>query len=53
MHFQPDYRHMLAVLRNERPTRLPLYEHGISPLIMEQVLGVRFAGLGAQGSRVT
>lgn len=47
MHFQPDYRHMLAVLRNERPTRLPLYEHGISPLIMEQVLGVRFAGLAA------
>ena len=45
MPFQPDYRHMLDVLRNVRPPRLPLYEHKISPEIMEQVLGVRFAGL--------
>jgi uroporphyrinogen decarboxylase len=51
MHFQPDYHHMLAVLRNERPARLPLYEHGISPQIMEQVLDVRFAALVAGDDR--
>ena len=25
--FQPDYRNFLAVMNNERPARLPLYEH--------------------------
>jgi uroporphyrinogen decarboxylase len=45
MSFQPDYRNMLAVLRNERPTRLPVYEHIISPVIMEQILGTPFAAL--------
>jgi uroporphyrinogen decarboxylase len=51
MPFQPDYRHMLAVMRNVRPSRLPLYEHGISPLIMEQVLGAAFAELAAGDDR--
>ena len=45
MLFQPDYRHMLSVLRNERPARLPIYEHIISPIIMERILGVQFADL--------
>ena len=43
--FQPDYRHFSAVLRNQRPARLPLYEHIIDPKIMEQVLDLRFAEL--------
>ncbi len=43
--FSPDYRHMLDVLANRRPARLPLYEHKIDPKIMEQVLGVAFAEL--------
>ena len=47
MPFQPDYRHMLDVLANRRPARLPIYEHIISPTIMEQILGVRFAALEA------
>jgi len=51
MAFQSDYRNMLAVLENRRPPRLPLYEHHISPLIMEQVLGVRFADLLAGDDR--
>jgi uroporphyrinogen decarboxylase len=34
---------MLDVLANRRPQRLPVYEHIISPLIMEQILGVEFA----------
>lgn len=41
--FAPDYRHMLDVLANRRPRRLPVYEHIISPLIMERILGVEFA----------
>jgi len=46
MTFQPDYRHMLDVLANRRPARLPVYEHIISPVIMEKILGVRFAEFG-------
>ena len=45
MHFEPDFRHMLAVMHNERPARLPIYEHHISPVIMEQVLDVRMVEL--------
>jgi uroporphyrinogen decarboxylase len=45
MTFQPDYHFMLDVLKNRRPARLPVYEHIISPVIMEQVLGVTFAHL--------
>lgn len=43
--FAPDYRHMLAVMDNRRPMRLPLYEHIISPRVMERILGVEFAAL--------
>lgn len=43
MTFEPDFRYMLDVLANRRPARLPVYEHIISPLIMEQILGVEFA----------
>jgi uroporphyrinogen decarboxylase len=45
MPFQPDYHNMLAVMENRRPVRLPVYEHIISPLVMEKILGVRFADL--------
>jgi uroporphyrinogen decarboxylase len=51
MPFEPDYTHMLAVLRNQRPARLPVYEHAISPKIMEQVLGTPFAGLAGGDGR--
>lgn len=44
--FQNDYRQMLAVLANKKPTRLPLYEHIICPEIMEKILDVQFADLG-------
>lgn len=43
--FQNDYRYMLAVLGNQKPGRLPLYEHIISPEIMEKILDMRFADL--------
>jgi uroporphyrinogen decarboxylase len=45
--FQNDYRHMIDVLNNRRPARLPVYEHIISPVIMEKILGVEFAALHA------
>lgn len=45
MPFQPDAQHLLDVLANRRPARLPIYEHSISPKLMEEVLDVRFADL--------
>ncbi|MBI5832028.1 MAG: hypothetical protein HZB16_06925 [Armatimonadetes bacterium] len=45
MPFQPDYRHFAALMRNERPARLPFYEHVFSPAIMETVLEREFMGL--------
>ncbi|MFP4140604.1 MAG: uroporphyrinogen decarboxylase family protein [Phycisphaerae bacterium] len=43
--FQPDYRQFEAVMRNQRPARLPLYEHIVSPRVMEKILGESFADL--------
>ncbi|MFZ4695892.1 MAG: uroporphyrinogen decarboxylase family protein [Verrucomicrobiia bacterium] len=45
MSFQPDYRHFAEVMRNVKPSRLPLYEHIVCPAIMERILGVEFEGL--------
>lgn len=41
----PDYRHFLDVMNNVRPSRLPLYEHVVSPAIMERVLDTSFVSL--------
>lgn len=43
--FEPDYRHFADVMRNRRPHRLPFYEHIVSPVVMEEILEARFAGL--------
>lgn len=43
--FVPDYRHIVQAATNQEPERLPLYEHLISPKIMEQVLNTEFAAL--------
>lgn len=43
MVFEPDYRRMMDVLCSQRPERLPVYEHLISPGIMERILNSRFA----------
>jgi uroporphyrinogen decarboxylase len=45
MTFQPDYHHMLDVVHNRRPARLPVYEHLINVPFMEDVLGVQFGDL--------
>ena len=43
--FIPDYRFMLDVVRNRKPTRLPIYEHIINPTFMEKVYDIKFAEL--------
>ncbi|MFZ5516924.1 MAG: uroporphyrinogen decarboxylase family protein [Candidatus Zhuqueibacterota bacterium] len=45
MEFTPNYQHFLDVVTNKRPARLPIYEHLISPGIMEKILNIRFADL--------
>ena len=45
MEFQPDYRHVLEVMANRRPARLPLYEHAINVPSMENILGRPFGAL--------
>ena len=37
--FQPDYQNLLSVLNNQRPKRLPLYEHHIDLPFISKVLG--------------
>ena len=37
--FQPDYNHLLDVLNNVKPKRLPLYEHHIDTPFISKVLG--------------
>ena len=43
--FVPDYRHIVMAATNREPKRLPLYEHLVSPKIMEQVLQTEFCAL--------
>jgi len=45
MSFEPDYTMMIDVIQNQKPKRLPLYEHIISPVIMERILGLEFGDL--------
>ncbi len=45
MAYQNDYHHILDVLANKRPKRLPIYEHLISSTFMERILDVQFAEL--------
>jgi uroporphyrinogen decarboxylase len=46
MTFEPDYRHMVDVVNNRRPARLPVYEHIINIAFMEEVFGYDFGDLG-------
>ncbi|NSW51126.1 MAG: hypothetical protein HPY85_01310 [Anaerolineae bacterium] len=45
--FQNDYRHIVDVLANRRPARLPVYEHIISVETMEAVLNTAFGTLAS------
>lgn len=45
MNFEPDYRHIADVMKNERPARLPLYEHIVNTGTIEAVLDIQIEGL--------
>lgn len=45
MSFEPNYKHFLSVMRNERPARLPLYEHLVNPPIIEKILNQPLSAL--------
>lgn len=42
-HFQPDYAHILDVVNNRKPSRLPLYEHIIDIEFVSLALGKELA----------
>lgn len=48
--FQPDYTHLLDVLNNKRPRRLPLYEHHIDPPFVGKYLNREMCVQGTQDS---
>ena len=48
MNFEPDYRNIALAALNKFPYRLPLYEHNISPEVVEAILGKQLPDL--QGS---
>lgn len=43
--FEPNYQHVVDAAFNRRPQRYPLYEHGISFVKMEEIMGISFAHL--------
>ncbi len=46
MKFEPDYHHVLQVLSNQRPDRLPVYEHHIDADFISKVLGETISSKG-------
>jgi uroporphyrinogen decarboxylase len=48
MTFQPDFRQIENVLHNQRPARLPLYEHHIDRPFIEKVLGRQISLAGTK-----
>ena len=42
--FYPGYNNMVKAAKNIAPDRTPLYEHGISESVMEQIMNRKFAG---------
>jgi uroporphyrinogen decarboxylase len=48
--FQPDHSHMLQVLYNRRPERLPLYEHHIDPPFISRATGKEMILSGSRHS---
>jgi uroporphyrinogen decarboxylase len=45
MKFQPDYQHLIDAAYNREAKRLPLYEHGFDPGVVEAVIGQPVAPL--------
>ena len=45
MKFEPNYQNMIDVANNIEPQRIPLYEHGVSLNVMEEITQTKIAGL--------
>jgi uroporphyrinogen decarboxylase len=45
MKFEPNYQNLVDAATNQKPERFPLYEHGISFVKMDEILGQSFAHL--------
>ena len=43
--FEPDYHNIVCAAENKKSSRIPLYEHCVSPRIMETLQGSKFADL--------
>jgi len=43
--FTPDYHNIVKAAKNEKPNRIPIYEHSVSTSIIEKITGKRFASL--------
>jgi len=52
MHFEPNYQNILQVLNNQRPARLPLYEHHIDAPFISKVLGEHISAKGLKGNEL-
>lgn len=50
--FEPDYTNILKVLHNERPARLPLYEHHIDAPFISKALGEQISSKGLKGNEL-
>lgn len=48
MKFEPDYRHLLQVVHNKKPDRLPLYEHIIDVPFISKAIGEELIIQGRQ-----
>ena len=46
MKFEPDYNNILQVLNNQRPVRLPLYEHHIDSPFISKMMGENISSQG-------
>jgi len=45
MKFEPNYQHIIDAALNRIPSRIPLYEHGISAIIIEKITNRNFTEL--------
>jgi hypothetical protein len=52
MKFEPDYHNILQVLNNQRPKRLPLYEHHIDSPFISKILGEEVSSNGLKGKEL-
>jgi len=52
MKFEPDYQNILQVLNNQRPARLPLYEHHIDAPFISKMLGEQISSQGLKNNEL-